>query len=127
MSNKAQRLPNEILIQIFEQAPKAAVYQCISVCKAWETAALQVYYKELSINKPVVKALKEIFAHKMTAPPDLSLHLPLVKSLDICQTDGRTLISMEFSKLLIYMPNLRTIDFSGERTSSIYLHQFKIK
>lgn len=37
----SQDLPNEVLIQIFELVPRQTVYQCLSVCKAWERAALQ--------------------------------------------------------------------------------------
>lgn len=57
---------------MFQLVPKAAVYQCVSVCKAWETAALQGYYQELSLSAEVVKILKPILRPTDNTPPEVS-------------------------------------------------------
>lgn len=88
---KAQNLSKEILIRIFEVAPKTTVYQCISVCKTWETAALDVFYQELSLNAKVVKFIKPILGSKKRTPPLVLLHLHLVLYLVVSRTYGRTL------------------------------------
>jgi hypothetical protein len=52
-----QRLPNEILLQIFELALSEAVYQRIFACKAWSFAAIQAYYKDPSLNGTMITLL----------------------------------------------------------------------
>lgn len=101
--SKAQDLPNDILTQIFQLAPKTAVLRCIGICKAWVTAALQVYYQELSLNAEVVKILNPILRPKKKTPREVSPHLDLVRHLKIYHWYGRTLTLHEFSRLLTCM------------------------
>jgi hypothetical protein len=83
--NAAQRAPNKVLIQIFQQVPRRTVYQCIYVCKAWSFATIQGYYKELSltINNHLLHILTGSSTDQVA---DLIGNGEYVKSLVICKS-----------------------------------------
>lgn len=52
-------IPFEVFVQIFEYLKKRDIYNCITICKAWNDAAIQSFYsKGLIINSRNVDFLQ---------------------------------------------------------------------
>lgn len=120
---KAQALPNEILGQIFELVPRQSVYQCLYVSKAWNTAALEQFYKQVSLNGKMITNLKTLLAStENTSEKQVVTHGELVRYLSFDADDSsQVLTKEEVSTLLSHLSRLKKIGLTKSQSKGIYL------
>lgn len=118
---KAQSLPNEILIQIFERLPRPTVYQCLFVCKAWETAAVQQFYQQVLFSAKMMIRMKNMLRPKKRSTKQVVTRGELARNLKLSHDYSRELSQDELISWLSYMPYLKKINMTKSYYQQAYL------
>jgi hypothetical protein len=111
-------------LQILQLLPRTTIYECILVCKSWTSAALQEYYKEVSISKyttPFFRTRSQAEIHHMLAHGNIIRRLKIYGRFTQSSPEHLVLTKDEFSILLHHLPCLTKIDLTGCSWYDIYL------
>jgi hypothetical protein len=119
----AQKVPNEVLVEIYRLIPRKTLYQCIQVCKAWSAAAIQEFYKDVSLDGDMITRLQPVLNLPKDQLPIMIGHGEYVKTLKIYSDgkQGEKLNKEQLNSLLSQMPYLKKINLVQCKKIMFYL------
>lgn len=117
-------LPNEILERIFRLTEvktwERNVHNCALVCRSWHLPACRVLYEKINFLKSARKLLYCLPEQRINNLGTFCKKLEISGRL----YENTLLESVEFAKLLSYLPNVKQIEFDEYRDAAHYLTLF---
>lgn len=112
-----KKLPKEILLRIFHFLPQQPAYQCLLVCKAWNSIVIEYVYKEITIGEDNIQTFDALLKHNPELLPTLTANGKLVKSLKIANSKSNLwqekFTQDQMAPFLQFLPHLKKIDLTS--------------
>ncbi|GAA5815741.1 hypothetical protein MFLAVUS_009255 [Mucor flavus] len=122
----AQYLASEILSQILILLPESTVYQCMLVCKSWNTSATIRYFNTLRLGGERDYPLPVLAYNLKNGYLGFFKYGYLVKNLIIEGPFEEFKDPLDFFSLMMCLPYLKTIDISQCSQRSVILQGLRL-